>query len=156
MDLFLANIVVIVALGLLVLLRGRDLRGRSVHTARWLRILALIPLALQAGVFLLFGLGEMSGGDWSGAGHLLQLAVTVLLAALGWMRPLEGGVGIDAAGTIALASLMVSMIGGMPPDGPRVISPLPVALAAAQTVSGSLFFVAGVVGRKAALQDIDE
>jgi hypothetical protein len=139
MNSFLANIVVIVVVGFFVWRRGGDWRVGSVGSARWLRIAALVPLALQAMVLVLFGIGEMASGDLSGAGHLLQIGVPALLAFLAWMRPLEGGAALFAVGTL----LVISMVSPVTRAESAVISPALMILAAPQIVSGALFFIAG-------------
>jgi hypothetical protein len=144
----LANLVAIVVVGLIVLLRGRDRRVGAVSSARWLRLAAVVPLLLQLGFFLMFAIGEMTSGDLSGAGHLVQAAVVALLGILAWMRPLEGG-----AALIVVAALMI--IGyktGLDPSRPvaSVLSPMITILAAPQLISGVLFFIAGILGRRTA------
>lgn len=146
MSWFFANIVVIVVLGFFVWRRGRDRRVGTVRSARWLRIAALVPMALQTMVFLLFGIGEMASGDLSGASHLLQVGVAVLLAFLACMRPLEGGAALFATGAL-VAIAMVSDVTGAES---AVISPALMILAAPLIVSGALFFIAGMLARRAA------
>jgi hypothetical protein len=143
MNWFLADIGVIVVLGFIVWRRGRDRRVGSVGSARWLRIAALVPLALQAMVSLLFAFGEMASGDLSGAGHLLQVVVPALLAFLAWMRPLEGGAALFAVGAL----LVVRFVSAIPGAESVVISPAVMILAAPLMVSGALFFIAGMLAR---------
>jgi hypothetical protein len=146
MILFLANIVAVAAMGFFVLRRGRDQRVGSIGSAHWLRIAALIPLGLQVAIFLLFGVGEMVAGDLSGAGHLLQVVVTVLPGILAWMRPLEGGVALFIVGVVISISLPES----------AVMSPAIVIMAAPQVVSGALFFIAGMLARRATTPGADQ
>jgi hypothetical protein len=148
MNAFLANIVVIVAVGLIVLFRGRDRRVGSIKSARWLRIAALIPLGLPAAIYLLFAVGEMAGGDLSGAAHLLQLAVIVLLAILAWMRPLEGGIGLVVGGAVSAVSFIAGMAAAMPSTEPTAVSPALMIVALPQIISGALFFIAGMLARR--------
>jgi len=143
MILSLASIVVIAALGFLILRRGRDQRVGSIRSAHWLRIAGLIPLGLQVAFFLLFGVGEMAGGDLSGAGHLLQVAVAVLLGILAWLKPLEGGAALFILGFV------FSMVTAMSVPEDAVMSPAIMILAAPQIVSGTLFFIAGMLARSA-------
>ncbi len=147
MILFLINILAIVAVGIFVLRRGRDQRVGSIKSAHWLRIAGLVPLGLQVAIFLLFGIGEMASGDLSGAGHLLQVAVAVLLGILAWMRPLEGGGALFVGAILFIVSFM---IGSTPPPELSVISPAIMILAAPQIVSGALFSIAGMLARRAA------
>jgi hypothetical protein len=149
MNVFLANLVVIAVLGLLVLRRGRDRRVENVRAAHLLRIAALIPLGLQGAVFLLFGVAEMAGGDLSGAGHLVQLAVPVLLAILAWMRPLEGGIGMLVGGAVSAVPFVAALVAARPAAEPTVMSPALVILAVPLMISGALFFIAGLLARRA-------
>ncbi len=145
MILFLINIVVIVALGFLVWRRGRDRRVGTIKSAHWLRIAGLVPLFLQVAIFLLFGIGEMASGDLSGAGHLLQVAATVLLGLLAWMRPLEAGVALFAGAVLFIAGMVTSIN----LSESTVISPAIMIMAAPQMISGVLFFIAGMLTRSA-------
>jgi hypothetical protein len=56
-------------------------------SAQTIKVLALVPLGLTAGVLLLFTLGETASGDWSGLGHLIQLLPVIFLVWLAWRRP---------------------------------------------------------------------
>jgi len=62
----LLSLVAIVAVGLVLVLRGPATYAGKSRTARWLAVAALVPLGLQVAVYLLFGIGEMASGDWSG------------------------------------------------------------------------------------------
>ena len=145
MLMFFANLVVIVVLGILVLLRGRDRRVGSVPSARWLRIAGLVPLCAQVAFYLLFGLGEMTSGDVSGAGHLLQVVAIVLIALLAWMRPLEGGVALFTAAVL----YTIGMLASVPGRGFDAISSALTIVALPQIISGVLFFIAGMLARSA-------
>ena len=150
MILSLASIVVIAAVGFLVLRRGRDRRVGSIRSAHWLRIAGLFPLGLQVAVFLLFGIGEMASGELGGAGHLLQVAVTALLGILAWLKPLEGGAALFMLGFI------FSMVTAMSVPEDAVMAPAIMILAAPQIVSGTLFFIAGMVARSATTPGADQ
>jgi len=146
MALFLANIVTAIVVAFLVWRRGPDRRVGSVRSARLLRTAALVPLGLLAAVFLAFGLGEMTGGDPSGAGHLLSVAGIAVLGVLAWKRPLEAGAGLLAAGVLFAVSVAVAVPRG---EG-TAISPSVLILGAPQMLSGALFLIAGWLGRRAA------
>lgn len=60
-----------------------------------LKIIVLIIPGLTVAILLLFALGEMVGGDWTGSGHLLQAIPILLFIWLGWKRPLLGLVGLE-------------------------------------------------------------
>jgi len=153
---FLANIVAIATMGLLVLRRGRDQRAGSIRPAHWLRLAGLIPLGLQVAIFLLFGIGEMASGDLSGAGHLLQVAVTALLGMLAWMRPLEGGAALFGVAALFIVNSIVGVVTSMPLPESTAISPAIMIMAAPQIVSGALFFIAGMLARNAITPRADQ
>ena len=135
------DILAVLITGLVGLRFGRDRRGEGLGIVRGLKGAGLIPLGLQAGVLLLFGAGEMLSGDLSGAGHLIPLATTLLLASLAWVRPVEGGIAllvVGAAGTQEYRGGAASLI---------MVDP--------QLVSGCLFLVAGALGWKAAAPPAD-
>ena len=156
MNLLITNVVAIAVVGFLVLRRGRDPHAGSVRSARWLRIAGLIPLGLQVAILLLFGMGEMASGDPSGAGHLLQVAVTVLLGALAWMRPLEGGIALFLCGVVAAIGVVVAIVASGPlPEG-AVISSSGIIIPVPQIVSGMLFFIARTLGRRATTRQADQ
>ena len=69
--------------------------------AKGLKITALVPLGLATAVLLLFGVGEMASGDWSGVGHLIPAALIGLLMWLGWKRPLWSGILLLILGILA-------------------------------------------------------
>ena len=80
-----------------------------------LKIVAIIPLGLATVVLLLFGVGEMVGGDWSGVGHLITAVIIIALILLGWKRPLWAGIpllilGIWAASMFSLRNLAALLI----------------------------------------------
>jgi hypothetical protein len=156
MIIFLANIVAIAAVGFLVLRRGRDQRDGSIRSAHWLRIAGFIPLGLQVAILLLFGIGEMASGDLSGAGHLLQVAVTALLGILAWMRPLEGGVALFGGAALFIVGFIVGVVTSVPLPESTVISPAIMIMAAPQIVSGVLFFIAGMLARSATTPGADQ
>ena len=145
MILFVVNIVTFAAVAFLIWLRGSDKRVEHVRTARLLRIAALVPLGLQAAIFLAFGFGEMAGGDLSGAAHLLEVAGTALLGVLAWKRPLEAGAALFAGGVLFAAGLLASMPAGQG----AVISPAMLILGVPELLSGALFFTAGLLARRA-------
>jgi hypothetical protein len=62
---------------------------KTVHS---LKIVAMFPLAFLVLVSLLFGVGEMLGGDISDAGHLIPVVFVGLVIWLCWKRPLWGGI----------------------------------------------------------------
>lgn len=138
------NVALIAILGFLVRRSGRDRRVEGVAAARWLRIAGLVALAVPVAILLLFGIGEVAGGDLSGAMHLVELAVTVLVGVLAWMRPLEGGAVLSAAGGLfAVLLLRQGSIG----EG-EAVTPAILILALPQIVAGVLFFVAGLLGQR--------
>jgi len=149
MVLFLANIAGIAAVGFLVWRRGRDRYAGSTTSARWLRVVALIPLGLQVAIFLLFGIAEIASGDLGGAGHLLQAAAITLLGILAWMRPLEGGVALLAGAALFIIRFIVGVVSSTPLPESAVMSPAIGIAAVPQIVAGALFFIAGLLTRSA-------
>ena len=149
MVLVFANILAIVVLGFLVLRYHGDRRVGSVRPARWLRIAGLIPLGLQVAILLLFGVGEMVGGDLSGAAHLAGVAAIVLLGFLAWMRPLEGGIALFVAGAVYAASFVIQVVRFMPLPRSSILSPAMLIQGAPQMLSGVLFLISGMLARRA-------
>jgi hypothetical protein len=148
MLLMLFNAVAVVVVGFLMLRRGRDPRAGCTRSARWLRVAGLIPLALQIGIYLLFGIGEMASGDLSGAGHLLPAAVAALLAVLAWLRPLQGGIALLAAAALyAIVFAGGAFASGPPPPG-AAFSPALLITTVPQLLSGILFTIAGMLSRR--------
>ena len=126
----LLSIVSIVVVGFIALRSGGDRRLKGIAWAQGAMIAGLIPLGLQVLVLALFGFGEMASGDLSGAGHLVPLAATVLLAFLGWKRPIEGGAAFVMVGLATAAEFYDATA--------RMI------MAAPQLLGGALFLVAGL------------
>jgi hypothetical protein len=147
---FFFNIVAVAIVGFIVWRRGRDPRVGSIKSAHWLRIAGLIPLGLQVAILLFFGFGEMGSGDLSGVSHLLPAVAIVLLGLLAWLRPLEGGIAFLAGGALFIIVFMVSLVASV--DGPGItgISSAMMILAVPQLISGVLFFIAGLLARRAA------
>jgi hypothetical protein len=139
MTSFIISVVAIAIVGFILLRKGRDQRVRNHPTARWLMIAGLIPLGLQVAVLLLFGLGEMMSGDLSGAGHLLPVVTTLVLALLAWRRPVEGGV----------ALVLVGILSGVTVRG----APAFWILVFPAVVSGVLFLIAAQVARSEAIPE---
>ncbi len=129
----LPNLLALIGVVWIVLRRGRDERVAASRPARWLRMAGLLLLIGQVAVLALFGLGEIAAGDWSGAVHGLQLALTVGLAVVAFSRPLEGGLALLAASLAVAAAL----------PGLRLTSPAALILAAPQGIAGLLLFLAG-------------
>ncbi len=62
---------------------------------------ALVLLGLYTAFFLVFGIGEMSGGDMSGVAHLLPAAVLIVMIWLVWRAPFETGLTLIVIGLLA-------------------------------------------------------
>jgi len=146
---FIANIVAVAVVGFLVLRGGHDQRIGTIKAAHWLRIAGLIPLGLQVLIYLVFGIGEMASGELGGAMHLLEAIVIALLGMLAWMRPLEGGIALFVCGALSAIGFTVALVASGPlPEG-AVISSSVIITAVPQIVSGVLFFIAGMLARRA-------
>ncbi len=74
--------------------------GKVSWTGRKMKKVAVGLLLLPIGVLTLFTVGEIMGGDWSGASHLVQLAPLVLLAWVGWRYPKIGGLLLVVIGIV--------------------------------------------------------
>lgn len=77
------------------------------------KLFGLAFMALPVTVFVVFAIGEGVGLESGWWGHLLQLAVAVLLAVGAWVRPRVGGPALIIAGTL-LAAWMLTAGGGFP------------------------------------------
>ena len=129
---FIIYFLAVAVLGLIVLLRGRDEHVERNKTVRWLLIAGLIIMGLQAMFYLIFAIGEMAGGDMSGAGHLVPVLAIVLLGLLVWRQPLQGG------GLILLAGSFILVFFGL--DALIITWPMPVA--------GILLITGAILGRR--------
>jgi hypothetical protein len=141
---FAITIVALLFVALIAFRRGPDRQVSAVPRARLLRWAALVPLVLEGLIFLVFAVGESVGGDLSGAGHLIQLALLLPVGWLLWTRPLEAGAALVAGGLISAVLLLLQM----PRDQGAVLSPAIAILALPQVVAGVLGVLAGLVARK--------
>jgi len=152
LSVFFFNIVAIVVLGFLVWRRGRDQRVGSIKAAHGLRIAGLIPLGLEVAILLFFGFGEMGSGDLSGISHLFPAIPIMLLGILAWLRPLDGGIALFAGGTLFIIIFLAGLAASTPGPGITGISSAMMIMAVPQLVSGGLFFIAGLLGKRASFQ----
>ena len=79
--------------------------SRNIHVsmpggAMRLRIAALGLIAVPAAVLLLFAFGEMFGGDITGAQHIPEAAVLLVMLVAGWRRPRPTGVVLIVAASL--------------------------------------------------------
>lgn len=77
------------------------------------KLFGLAFMAVPVTVFVVFAIGEGIGFEPGWWGHLLQLAVAVLLAVGAWVRPRVGGPALILAGTL-LAAWVFTADGGFP------------------------------------------
>ena len=82
--------------------------------ARWTLRAALILMGAFAGFWILFGVGEMIGGDRSGAMHLVPAAIIASLMLAVRRRPREGGVVFLVIGTLVTFVALGAFRGGWP------------------------------------------
>lgn len=144
MALLLANLIAIVVLGILVLRRGSDPRIKSSTPARVLRIVACIILGIPLVVFLIFGIGEMVGGDLSGGMHLVE----ALVGILAWKRPFEAGI-ILCLSSLALGGFfLINLLADHVREGPINFHSL-LILVLPTLITGILFLSAGIMARRA-------
>ncbi len=148
MALLLANLIAIVVLGILVLRQGPDPRIKVSPPAPAVRIVACIVLGIPLAIFLVFGIGEMVGGDLSGAMHLLQALFVILLGVLAWMRPFEGGVTLCLCGVAVAGLFLFDLMVAPSPEG-SVLSPALIILALLPLLAGTLFLITGILARRA-------
>ncbi len=146
--LFIANILAVAVIGVLVLSRGPDRSVANMRSARWLRITALFALGLPVAILLLFGIGEMAGGEVGGGMHLLELIIIAALGILAWMRPVAGGIALLICGALSAAGFTAFILSQPPPEG-SAVSLSVVIVAVPQMISGALFLMAGLSGRRA-------
>ncbi len=144
---FLAGLLPLAILAVVVWRRGRDRHAGATPPAHWLRIAGLIPLAVQLGIYLLFGFGEMLSGDLGGAAHLLPGVATVLFGVLAWRRPLDGGIALLASAALSAIPLIRSGL-ATPEEG--LLSPAMVIVVAPQLLAGALFLASGLLSRRPA------
>jgi len=62
-----------------------------VTSARRRKLVGLAVLAVPLSLFAVFGIAEGVGSEAGWWGHLLQLGLAALLAAVAWFRPAVGG-----------------------------------------------------------------
>ncbi|MBK8902447.1 MAG: hypothetical protein IPM53_14770 [Anaerolineaceae bacterium] len=98
-----AYFLAVVVLGILVWQRGHEVHTWETRAGRTWLIAGLVLVGLHAVFHLVFAIGEMAGGDMSGAGHLGPVIAMVLLGWFAWRRPLEGGIVILALGLVVAA-----------------------------------------------------
>ena len=104
--------------------------------ARWLRYSALTLLCLFVAFGVFMGVGEMIGGDGSGAGHLIPAAIVSGLAFLAWKRPIVGGIVLAILGLSALAYIGLNAL--VFASGPLLLAGLLFIVAAQLTQSGPI------------------
>ncbi|MDX9954272.1 MAG: hypothetical protein RBT75_09260 [Anaerolineae bacterium] len=147
MTFFIANIAAIIVLFIIVLRLGPDLRIQTSPPAQRLRIAACIFLAIPLAIFLLFGIGEMVGGDISGGMHLVEALIVVLVGILSWKRPFEAGI-ILCLSSLALTVFFLSILLSNPiHEGPINFFSL-LILVFPTLIAGSLLLSAGILVRR--------
>lgn len=97
--------IIIILLGLILLLKGPDLRDSGEQVVRWLKSGALAPLAIQGIIFIIYGITEIANGDAGGVIQFLALLPIALLAYNAWRRPLEAGLLMILAGIVSVIPL---------------------------------------------------
>ena len=113
-------------------------------TAKGLKIAALIPVGLMTLVLLMFGVGEMVGGDWSGIGHFLPILFVWLVMWLSWKKPLWGGGLLLVGAGLNVIRFMPAFLYQQNNLAPLFIMILPLVL------SSGLLLWAGLVEKKTA------
>lgn len=101
--------IVLIAFGFL---RGRPEPALFGRRSRLLLGAAFVLMGALAGFWAFFGIGEMAGGDRSGAMHLVPALIIVLLVLAVRRRPREGGVVLLVIGTLVAISALGAYRGG--------------------------------------------
>jgi len=112
-----------------------------------LKIIGLLPIGLIALVSLIFGIGESTGGDFSGLMHLVPFVILGLAMWLCWKRPLWGGILLLAMALFRAFALIPELF--LRPPG-SVWSPSLFMLIIIPAISGGLFLYVGLLERKPA------
>lgn len=74
---------------------------------RQLQLASTLIGAVPASLLLLFLVGEVASGEWSGVAHVLQFAPLVLLLGLGWWRPALAGTLLVGIGIVVATAYFV-------------------------------------------------
>jgi hypothetical protein len=104
-----------------------------------LKIVGLALLVVPLGFLALFMVGEMAGGDISGASHALQALPLLLLAAAAWRWPFQAGAVLALVG-LGLVIVYAFLAG--PRFGLGTIA-IVEAVLAVPVVSGVVLMLAG-------------
>jgi hypothetical protein len=78
-------------------------------SSRQLRLTASALIALPAVVLLIFAIGEMAGGDVSGAQHIPESALLLVLLVAAWRYPRPAGAILVGAG-VFLAGVWIVLV----------------------------------------------
>jgi hypothetical protein len=114
-------------------------------TAKILKIIGLLPIGFMSLVFLVFGIGESSGGDLGGLMHLVQFVLAGLAMWLCWKYPLWGGILLLALTLFRTLALIPELF--LRPPG-SIWSPSLFILTFLPAIPGGLFLYAGLLERK--------
>lgn len=117
------------------------------NTAKILKIIAAIPLALFVLVSLVFGIGESFGGDLGGLMHLVPVMLLGLVTWFCWKQPFWGGILLLAYALLRILLLIPEFF--MRPAA-SVLNSSVITLTLIPAICGGLFLYAGLLERKAA------
>ena len=84
-------------------------------------MVATVLLGVWLAVFLFIAVAEMSGGDVSGAQHLGEVALVLLLMLAAWRYPRAVGVLLLVLGALLLVLMLVRFETGPRPDGAEAV-----------------------------------
>jgi hypothetical protein len=107
----------------------------------WLRWFALAPAGFFCGLWLIFGAGEVAGGDISGVTHLAPAVLIIILVILAWKWTRAGGIGMLLTGIGILIYLLASI------QNPQARLPGAILTGGPFLFSGLLFLLAGIFRR---------
>jgi hypothetical protein len=96
----------------------RPARYRGV--ALWLRVAALGVAGLSGAFWLVFAVGEVAGGDWSGISHAAPVAAMALLVLFAFRRPAPGAVALLTLG-VAWSLYLRGWVAAAVMGGPFVV-----------------------------------
>ena len=102
MRLSIIYVIGLVVLAVLSLTRKPDRVLSQDKTTRWLARAAYLLMGVNAAFFIFMGVGEMTGGDMSGAAHLIPAILLVVMVWLVSRRPLEGGIVLTLTGVLSM------------------------------------------------------
>lgn len=113
MGSLIATLLAVVVLAFFAVRRGQDGSIARHRQGRWFLWLGAALLGVYAAFWFFFGLGEIVGGDWSGAVHLGPGVLTLVLLFLTLRRPVEAAWVLPALGMLVAVYIILSSHGNL-------------------------------------------